>query len=497
MQILTVYVYKLRQASLILPKTGERVNRRVTLREPDFLNVADNDGPSERSPMLGRCSPRTPRLNRSQTAFQVFEDFLRKIWNFAISRTGQAILKCSIVYLIGSMATFVPFIASTLGQQDGKHMVATITVYFHPARSMGSMFEAMLLAALAFIYAAIISFSSMAVSVLFGRQLHMIVLGHILVLIFFCGGGLGLVGWIKQRSGSPLVNVACSLTSLAIITVLIKEGAVQASEFSYEKVAQVLKMVLMGIVATTVVCFSIKPVSARTELRENMLQVTDSFGDMLAAITRSFLNGAEEELQQLTFIKASARYGKLLSSLTKNLQEAKYEHYVLGTEEEYRLEAKLVKCMQQLAQCIGGLRSAASTEFGLLAQENTASSATPSSQIYNRSSGSVNSFDGTHLSVPPREPHRRLSDIDEIAEEEDSTAKDDATSAEMNKPNKYIAPAEIFEKFIIHLGPSMVSLSPHPEVFGSLHNKYLYLLLLLWFTNKALEITCLHLEADS
>src|ERR1700678_157746 len=108
-------------------------------------------------------------------------------------------------------------------------MAATITVYFHPARSAGSMEEAALLGVAAFCYALFISVSSMAVSVLCETQLGMIELGYALVLIVFCGGGLGFIGWLKQRFSTPLVNVACSLASLAIITVLTKENAVQVA----------------------------------------------------------------------------------------------------------------------------------------------------------------------------------------------------------------------------------------------------------------------------
>ena len=193
-------------------------------------------------------------------------DMTQYSWKFVCSKKGQGILKCSLAYLLGSLATFVPRIASFLGQQDGKHIVATITVYFHPARSQGSMHEATLLAFVATLYAMFISIAGMAVSVAFA-SLDLMTLGHIVILIVFCGGGLGLVGWLKQRLFNPLVNVACSLTSLAIITVLTKEGAVQAAEFSDDKIVQVLKMVLMGVLITTVVCLLINPISARKELR--------------------------------------------------------------------------------------------------------------------------------------------------------------------------------------------------------------------------------------
>ena len=95
---------------------------------------------------------------------------------------------------------------------DNKHLVATITVYFHPARSLGSMFDASILASIAFLYTAFVSLVSMSVSVLFTDYLHSVALGHFLVLVLLVGGGLGFVGWVKLKLGDPLVNISCSLT---------------------------------------------------------------------------------------------------------------------------------------------------------------------------------------------------------------------------------------------------------------------------------------------
>lgn len=378
---------------------------------------------------------------------------------FAKSKTGRGVIKCSIAYLIGSMATFVPVIAGLLGKQDGKHMVATITVYFHPARSKGSMIEAMIYAVLAFIYAVFISFSSMGVSILFGKKLDMLVLGHIIVLVVFCGGGLGFVGWIKQRLEHPLVNISCSLTSLAIITVLTKEGAVQAAEFSDDKVTQEMIMILMGAFASTAVSFIIWPLSAREELREDLIQVTYCFGDLLAMITRGFLTGSEE-LQQESFRDASDRYKVVFSSLTKNLKEAKYEHYILGTEKEYQLEACLVNCIQRLAQNIGGLRSAATTQFLLIAQPGVSSSVTPVSTMYAPTPKSGYITSNSNRLMSPSEDRAVLAAIDEIPED---ASFEDYQSAhplqEDGSVHSITSPSDIFTRFIIQLGPSMVSVS--------------------------------------
>ncbi|KAL8975334.1 MAG: hypothetical protein Q9197_000459 [Variospora fuerteventurae] len=315
---------------------------------PNALAGLNNGNAEERIPLLG-----WPKLQQKPSD---------------PSRLLLGVLKCSIAYFLGSLATFVPAIATMLGQQDGKHMVATITVYFHPARSQGSMFQAMMLAALAFAYAAFIGSTSMGVSILFGRVLDLVALGHAIVLIVFVGGGLGLVGWIKQRLGDPLVNISCSLTSLAIITVLTKEGAVQAGTFSVDKIVQVLKMIVMGVVASTAVSFLICPVSARVDLRENLIAFTDSLSEVLSVTTQSFLAGSEDELKAPQYRTAMNKYKGLLASMEKNLTEAKYEHFVAGREREYWLEAKLVSCMQRLAQNIGGLKNAATTQFQILAQ---------------------------------------------------------------------------------------------------------------------------------
>ena len=422
------------------------------------LGSADADGSVDEQ---SRVSQRSKNHDSPSGIFSrlsdAIKDGMQQAWIFANSKTGRGVFKCSIAYLIGSMATFVPVIAALLGKQDGKHMVATITVYFHPARSKGSMIEAMICAVLALVYAVFISFSSMGVSILFGRTLHMLFLGHIVVLIVFCGGGLGFVGWIKQRLGHPLVNISCSLTSLAIITVLTKEGAVQAAEFSDDKVIQVMAMILMGVFATTAVSFIIWPVSAREELRGDLIQVTDSFGDLLAMITRGFLTGSEEELQEESFRNASDKYKKVFASLIKNLKEAKYEHYVLGTEKEYQLEAKLVDCMQRLAQNIGGLRSAATTQFLLLAQPGVSGSVTPASTNF-APTPKVGYFPSISSGLTsPSEEHGVLAAIDETPED---ASPEDCVSArpfqEDGSVHSVTSPSDIFARFIIQLGPSIV-----------------------------------------
>lgn len=379
---------------------------------------------------------------------------------FLTSELGIGVLKCSLAYFLGSLATFIPAISAFLGHQDGKHMVATVTVYFHPARSKGSMFRALICALLAFLYAAFISITSMLVTVFFG-DLNLLLVGHALVLIVFCGGGLGFVGWTKQRLGDPLVNVACSLASLAIITVLTKEGKVQSGDLSFAKIYQVLKMVLMGVSATMAVSFLIFPVSARKKLRANLVTVTDTLATMLSIITESFLSGSEEEILSSEFTNAAASHKKAYGQLDKLVKEAKLEHYVLGTEREYRLEKKLVRWVQDITHNLGGLRSAAALQFQLLKQTTTLESM-PSNghEIFHHGMPSPWSLqeDWPYLEPIDETPEMEIADLDAVLPTSSSPGQVSPDARQI-----YL-PADIFEIFISHLGPSMVVSSPPPSL---------------------------------
>jgi hypothetical protein len=473
---------QLRSATMIQPKTGERIKKSFTLRRPrhrsspssEFLLAPGEFDPDRHQDEMGKWDS-----FKANCRYQ----YLKTV-AYAKSPTGVGILKCSLAYVLGSLATFVPPIAGLLGRNDGKHMVATITVYFHPARSAGSMLEAVMLAFAAFLYAAFISFSSMGVSAWFGNH-DMLVLGHVIVLIVFCGGGLGLVGWTKHKLGNPLVNVACSLTSLALITVLTKEGAVQAAHFSYNKIWQVLKMIIMGCTASAAVAFLVRPISARNQFRDTFIQSTDAMGDMLNAITRSFLSGAEQDLKNEDFLKASNQSKSTFKALVQKLAEAKFEHYALGTEEEYHINLRLVKCLEKLMQSIGGLRSAAQTQFSLLAEPvSHVTNGTPAAQMPGNGTVTSSVFSEHTLSQSPpnlfsptfSHMERRtslLASIDELPEssaeasavhtadvsDDEAEHINESSKKSLSSPQIPLTPADMFSVFIAHLGPPMVSLS--------------------------------------
>lgn len=296
--------------------------------------------------------------------------------DFILSRDGQGVLKCSLAYLLATMAVFLSFFTKILGSGDGKHLVANIIVWFHPARSGGSMDKGSLYALIAFIYAAAVCYICMGI-VTFFRVHDLLNVGHVVVLVIGCCGGLGLIAWVKQRNTDLLVNLSCSLAAIPVVTMLTKDRATQDGYFSHNNVSQVLRMMMMALVISILVNQYVRPISARQDLRGNLIKFTDAFADLLSGITSSFISGSDEDMKHPIVAAAFDTYDSVYTTLDQNLTEARYEHYFRGTVTEYCIEASLVECMQHLAQDIGGLRSAASIQFSLLAASEARGEPTP------------------------------------------------------------------------------------------------------------------------
>ncbi|KAE8378162.1 Fusaric acid resistance protein-like-domain-containing protein [Aspergillus bertholletiae] len=378
---------------------------------------------------------------------------------FITSEEGLGVLKCGLAYLLGSLATFIPAVAALLGPQEGKHLVATITVYFHPARSKGSMYKALICATLAFIYAAFISLTSMYVTIYF-HQRRMIELGHALVLIVFVGLGFGLIAWTKQKMSDPLVNVACSLASLALIVVLTKEGAIQRGSVSLAKVSQVLKMLLMGIGTTMTVSFLVFPVSAHRKLRSNLAVATRSIAVMQSTVMEAFLHRAERDFHGFDYTGASTRLKKAHSVLDTLLYETKMEQYVAGWERAHGHEQRLVRWTHSIVHTTGALHSSALLALETLKRPKFADrpndrrdAATPPTATENEQQSTV-----SNANVSILQPVARAR-LEANASDNGQPSPAQRHGARGSQLPESVIVTELFDSFVDQLGPSMRSLS--------------------------------------
>ncbi|KAG8906930.1 hypothetical protein FRB99_005704 [Tulasnella sp. 403] len=288
------------------------------------------------------------------------------------------ILKCTIAYFIGSLFTYWPLLSdfltdfvplnSTEGPSPTGHMVATVVVYFNPAKTIGAMFEADTYCLVAAVFSSVVCLTSMGLFWLFEDMKGMEFFAD--SSVFLCiGVAMSAVAWAKLWMERPSFNTACSMTSIMIFIVVVKEGGA-------EMLLHVLFIVLTGSVITNLVCFLLWPQSATTNLQNNMVKVLDSFATLLDMTTQTFLMQESYHPKHSKLLRAVEEHQASFTSLKKNLVEAKSEwcdSRIRAASQhrhgrEYELYDTAIAGLTRLAQHLNGLRDGTRLQFDMAAQ---------------------------------------------------------------------------------------------------------------------------------
>ncbi|KAF8269290.1 Fusaric acid resistance protein-like-domain-containing protein [Lactarius quietus] len=287
----------------------------------------------------------------------------------ALPTLYRNILKCSIAYFVGSLFTYYAPLSRFIAEltQDGPgekypsatgHMVATVAVYYNPAKTIGGMLEADIYCVMGLGFASFISLGSMYTYWALEPHAGWEWLADSLVLIWICVG-MSLVAWFKLWIAKPTFNPAASMTSIILFVVVVKEGGV-------ETLLQVALIVAIGACVSNLVCVTLWPQSAKKNLQANMVKTLDSFSTLLSLLTGTFL--LEDELfqpSQEKISKAVADHQAAFTGLKKNLDEARSERLCDGPTRGGDPYEDAVDSLTRLAQHLNGLRSGTSLQYDL------------------------------------------------------------------------------------------------------------------------------------
>ncbi|KAH9053366.1 Fusaric acid resistance protein-like-domain-containing protein [Lactarius vividus] len=292
----------------------------------------------------------------------------------ALPTLYRNILKCSLAYFLGSLFTYYAPLSRLIVEltQDGPgekypsaagHMVATVAVYYNPAKTIGGMLEADIYCVMGLGFASFISLGSMYTYWALEPHAGWEWLADSLVLIWIFVG-MSLVAWFKLWIAKPTFNPAASMTSIILFVVVVKEGGV-------ETLLQVALLVAIGACVSNLVCVTLWPQSAKKNLQANMVKTLDSFSTLLSLLTGTFLLDDEFfQPSQEKISKAVADHQAAFTGLKKNLDEARSERLCGGpTTRSSRGSGDpyedAVDSLTRLAQHLNGLRSGTSLQYDL------------------------------------------------------------------------------------------------------------------------------------
>ncbi|ORX62680.1 hypothetical protein DM01DRAFT_1365117 [Hesseltinella vesiculosa] len=279
---------------------------------------------------------------------------------------GQLVLKCSFAYLLGSLFTFVPALNALIGNnKTSSHLVATATVFFNPAKSLGGMAEASLYGWGYTLFALLVCMGSMWTTDYFVDRSQFI-LAHCISLFIWLAGPTFLVSFLKAYWNKPPVATASSLCFIIIFIIVVREGSANLGDFDTTRIEEIYEAIAIGAVITITSCVVFWPSSASKKLRKDIDTALSSYRILLKLLTKTFL--LDDDLPEFkanrTLQKAIEDHRSSYTALRKSLQEAKFE--ILWNKHMRHHEAdyeRIVENMERLAQYMGGLRSSCGLQF--------------------------------------------------------------------------------------------------------------------------------------
>lgn len=249
---------------------------------------SDDDDSSDNST---RKQKRYKQLTKQDVSTRKQKSWLPK---FELSPKQRIVLKCSFAYMLGSLFTFVPAMNALIGHNHvSSHLVATATVFFNPAKSLGGMVEASLYGWGYTLFALIVCLGSMLTTDFFVDR-NLFIVAHAISLGFWLTGSTFIIAFLKAHWNKPpvatgklTVNIyffslekplfipllffffflASSLCFIIIFIIVVREGSVNRGDFDTTRIEQITSAVATGTLVTVSCCILFWPVSASKKLK--------------------------------------------------------------------------------------------------------------------------------------------------------------------------------------------------------------------------------------
>jgi hypothetical protein len=159
----------------------------------------DEDDSSDDEDVLKSTRQRSDVFNNTYKKWNRFQDQY-----LSLSHNQKMVLKCSFAYMIGSLFTFVPALNSLCGTHIASHMAATVTVFFHPAKSVGGMVEAAGFGWLYTLAALTLSLASMYTTDYFLDN-EMPNIAYAIALGVWLAGSTFIISYLKAKINTPSI----------------------------------------------------------------------------------------------------------------------------------------------------------------------------------------------------------------------------------------------------------------------------------------------------
>lgn len=277
------------------------------------------------------------------------------------AEVAHTVLKCSLAYLVASLAVYWRPFNDMMGSTDSKHVVATAAVYFHPARTKGSMHQLLVYVFVLLLFSFVVALVCRSTSAHFFREGEDEVSYGIDLVV--SSVGFGVIAFMKQKVAKRTFNTACSLASISLATCIVKEGLLNSSAIPMRRLLSTSHVVAAGSLVLVAICYLVWPQLAEACLRASLNDAFNAMSAVLSVTTHRFLNGEKMTAQDEECFAALATQ---CANLATHLEETSYELRVVGKEAQLECYVQIVDAANALRKHLQALRSSCEMQWLLL-----------------------------------------------------------------------------------------------------------------------------------
>ncbi|TPX70615.1 hypothetical protein SpCBS45565_g01571 [Spizellomyces sp. 'palustris'] len=253
-------------------------------REPQVQSHHPEDSDDPRTPLLPQYRDHSGRLKEGFSNLARSYGLVGSALRAASRLFTKSTIKATITYSVATLATFSQYSNEHL--QGASYLFATAVLYFHPARSVGAMVEALLCCIVGLGAGFLIAWGCLHLALYYEEQeknaleAHLIALTTLSVVTF-------ILAFIRAKFGvsRPAVGTGCTLTHLLTFIVITQMASEKSLLLLSEKIMRVSFALLAGTCLSFLGCCLLWPKTAASVLRRdisNSLSNLSCFFDVLS-----------------------------------------------------------------------------------------------------------------------------------------------------------------------------------------------------------------------
>lgn len=428
-------------SSVILAESGQKVYRSNSFFNMEFESF--NDDSFHESEYLDSMAS-VPLLLLQRPGRNIQARAARassKLARFVHTQACQNVVKCALAYLVASLGVYWEPFSDLLGNTDSKHVVATVAVYFHPARTKGSMHQLVLFVVVSLLFSMVVSLLCRSISATFFNNGEDEI--SYMIDLVVSSIGLGFIAFMKQKVNKQTFNTACSLASISLVACIVKEGSLNSNVIPLKRLLSTAQVAIVGSMISVAVCYIVWPKSAVAQLRNSLNDSFNIMSSLISVTTHRFLQGEKVSPKDAEIFALLRKKGL---DLKTSLEEAKYELRLLGKEEEYSTYCQIVDATISLIEHSQALKSSCEMQWLLLHENGVDLNSNPNSNS-NPESTSVRSLSSYH------------SDTIKLSQSVENLGSvfPAPTNQQTEMDYNAIYPTQLFDLFVYYLAPSIKS----------------------------------------